>query len=68
MSAKAYHTEADLMLSRLNVLPPRLRIAHLAALARCGRLIVRDGSLSYPSPRKGEGSTAPSSKPGSRAE
>jgi hypothetical protein len=45
-------TEVDPTLARLKRLPPRLRIAHLAALLRCGRLIVREGNLSYPSPRE----------------
>jgi hypothetical protein len=54
MNGKACHIETDPMLSRLSVLPSRLRIAHLAALLRCGRLIVRDGSLSYPSPHERE--------------
>ena len=43
---------SDSISARLKRLPPRLRIAHLAALLRCGRLIVCDGSLSYPSPRE----------------
>jgi hypothetical protein len=54
MSAKACHIAADSMLSRLKRLPPRLRIAHLAALIRCGKVIIREGSLSYPSPRERE--------------
>ena len=40
--------EADSRLVRLKRLPPRLRVAHLAALLRCGR------ALSYPSPRERE--------------
>jgi hypothetical protein len=43
----------DPMLARLKPLPLRLRIAHLAALLRCGVVIVREGSLSYPSPLRG---------------
>ena len=39
------------MLARLKPLPLRLRIAHLSALLRCGRVTVRDGLLFYPSPR-----------------
>jgi hypothetical protein len=42
--------EADSMIARLKRLPLRLRLAHLAALIRCGRLIVRNGCLSYPPP------------------
>ena len=34
MNANACHIEADSMLARLKRLPPRLRIAHLAALIR----------------------------------
>jgi hypothetical protein len=55
------------MLARLKPLPLRLRVAHLAALLRCGKIIVRDGSLSYPSPLKGEGSTVSTSSRGGRA-
>ena len=47
---------AEAIPARLRPLPLRLRIAHLAALLRCGRLIVRDGSLCYSSPLR-EGST-----------
>ncbi len=55
-------------LSRLRPLPLRLRLAHLAALLRCGKLVVREGCLSYPSPRKAEGSTASGSSRSGRAE
>jgi hypothetical protein len=48
--------EVSAMLARLRPLPLRLRLAHLAALLRCGKVVVRDGCLSYPSARKGEGS------------
>jgi hypothetical protein len=44
-------SEADSMPARLKRLPVRLRIAHVAALMRCGKLIIREGSLSYPFPR-----------------
>jgi hypothetical protein len=54
MNGAGHHIETDSMLGRLKRLPPRLRIAHLAALIRCGRVIVREGSLSYPSPRERE--------------
>jgi hypothetical protein len=54
MKREASHIKADFMLARLKRLPPRLRIAHLAALIRCGKVIIRDGSLSYPSPRERE--------------
>jgi len=47
--------EADPLLSRLKRLPERLRIAHLVALLRYGKIIVREGSLSYPSPREAVG-------------
>jgi hypothetical protein len=43
------------MLARLRLLPLRLRIAHLAALLRCGKVIVRDGYLSYPSDSSRDG-------------
>ena len=55
MNGAGHHIETDSMLGRLKRLPPRLRIAHLAALIRCGRVIVREGSLSYPSPREAVG-------------
>ena len=58
MNGAGHHIETDSMLGRLKRLPPRLRIAHLAALIRCGRVIVREGSLSYPSPRAAVGSEA----------
>jgi hypothetical protein len=45
----------DPMLARLRPLPLRLRIAHLAALLRCGKVIVSDGSLSYPSDSSRDG-------------
>lgn len=45
-------SEDDSRLARLKRLPPRLRVAHLAALLRCGRLIVCEGRLSYPSARE----------------
>ena len=56
MSAEIFHVETfhikiDPVLARLKRLPLRLRLAHLAALIRCGKVIVREGSLSYPSPR-----------------
>ena len=54
MNGAGHHIETDSMLTRLKRLPVRLRIAHLAALIRCGRVIVREGSLSYPSPRERE--------------
>lgn len=60
--------DVSTMLARLRPLPLRLRLAHLSALLRCGRLIVREGCLSYPSARKGEGSTPPDSNGGGRAE
>ena len=53
------------MLARLSPLPLRLRIAHLAALLRCGTVIVREGTLSYPSSR--EASTTSDSSRGGRA-
>jgi hypothetical protein len=49
----------------LSPLPLRLRIAHLAALLRCGTVIVREGCLSYPSSR--EASTTSDSSRGGRA-
>jgi hypothetical protein len=59
MSAEIFHIETfhikiDPVLARLKRLPLRLRLAHLAALIRCGKVIVREGSLSYPSPRERE--------------
>ena len=48
--------DVSAMLARLRPLPLRLRLAHLSALLRCGKVVVRDGCLSYPSPSKGEGS------------
>ena len=68
MNGKAWHAEVDPMFSRLKRLPPRLRIAHLAALIRCGKVMIREGSLFYPSAAaRGEGSTASSGKQGGRA-
>jgi hypothetical protein len=49
---------AEVIRARLRPLPLRLRIAHLAALVRCGRLIVRDGYLCYPSSLREESTTA----------
>jgi hypothetical protein len=44
---------ADVMLARLKRLPPRLRIAHLAALLRWERQAnAHEYACSYPSPRK----------------
>jgi hypothetical protein len=54
MNGAGHHIETDSMLAGLERLPVRLRIAHLAALIRCGKVIVREGSLSYPSPRERE--------------
>jgi hypothetical protein len=48
----------DPMLARLRPLPLRLRIAHLVALLRCGRLIVREGCLAYPSSREASTTSA----------
>jgi hypothetical protein len=59
--------DVSAMLARLKPLPLRLRIAHLAALLRCGKVVVREGCLSYPSPRKGERSTVSGSSRGGRA-
>ena len=55
MSDSANPIKPDPMLVRLKLLPPRLRLAHLAALLRNGRVIVRNGCLSYPSPRAAVG-------------
>ena len=44
--------EVDARLARMKRLPPRLRVVHLAALLRSGRAVMREGSLSYPSPRE----------------
>jgi hypothetical protein len=54
MNGAGHHGETDSMLARLKRLPLRLRVAHLAALIRCGKVIVREGSLSYPSPHERE--------------
>jgi hypothetical protein len=54
MSGKAYHIETDPILSRLNVLPSRLRIAHLAALLRHERQTTAR-ARSCPSPREAAG-------------
>jgi hypothetical protein len=51
---ETFHIKIDPVLARLKRLPLRLRLAHLAALIRCGKVIVREGSLSYPSPRERE--------------
>ncbi len=53
MNTKARHIAADPMLARLNRLPPRLRIAHLAALIRHERQAIARAQ-SYPSPRERE--------------
>jgi hypothetical protein len=47
----------DVMLARLRPLPPRLRVAHLAALLRVARA-AGERSLSYASPRLAVGSEA----------
>ena len=47
--------EAESRRARLKRLPMRLRIAHLAALRRCGRA-ANDLSLSLPTATRGEGS------------
>ena len=47
-------SEADPMLSRLKILPLRLRVAHLAALLRRERQAIV-GARSYPFPREAAG-------------
>ena len=47
-------SEADPMLSRLKILPLRLRVAHLAALLRRERQAIA-GARSYPSPCEAAG-------------
>ena len=47
------NTAADPMFARLKRLPPRLRVAHLAALLRCERQANKpEHPLSCPPPRK----------------
>jgi hypothetical protein len=62
------NVEGGVAFARLKRLPLRLRLAHLAALLRSGRMIVHEGSLSYSLPHLGARSWLTSDPPASLPE